>query len=278
MAQHFAACADALVRLDMRTGGDLLQEHGDGLGTALALERQRAGWFVAHAFCSLGGVAVFDAPLSPELVFRAAGRPAFRETFGRNPYRKNNMLQKQPFSNSSMEKPMAFQQKENARNLILTFVLTLVLAAVPASAVLAQDSDASAGDKSAAEPAQPKPEKKPLDRSGKPRHGKASYYARSFAGKKMADGTPMNPEANIAASRTLPLGTKAEVTNLENGKSEVVEIRDRGPYVDGRIVDVSPKVADKLEIRKQGVAPVVVTPIEVPQSDGGGRTESSAKK
>jgi rare lipoprotein A len=107
-----------------------------------------------------------------------------------------------------------------------------------------------------------------LDRSGKARKGKASYYARSFAGKKMADGTPMNPNANIAASRTLPLGTKAQVTNLENGRSAVVEIRDRGPYVDGRIVDLSPKVAKKLQMVDDGVAPVVVEPIAVPQADG----------
>lgn len=112
-----------------------------------------------------------------------------------------------------------------------------------------------------------------VDRSGKPRRGKASYYARSFAGKKMADGTPMNPNANIAASRTLPLGTTARVTNLENGKSSVVEIRDRGPYVDGRIVDLSPKVAKKLDMIEDGVAPVVVTPLSIPGQEGGGTTD-----
>lgn len=84
----------------------------------------------------------------------------------------------------------------------------------------------------------------------------------------MADGTPMNPKADIAASKTLPLGTKARVTNLENGKSATVTIRDRGPYVAGRIVDVSPKVAEKLDMKEAGVAPVVVAPIAVPQADG----------
>ena len=118
-------------------------------------------------------------------------------------------------------------------------------------------------------------QKKPLDRSGKVRHGKASYYGKQFHGRKMADGPRMNPHANIAASRTLPLGTKARVTNLENGKSEVVEIRDRGPYVDGRIVDVSPKVADKLEMKQQGVAPVEVKPIEVPQKDGSVKVDAA---
>jgi rare lipoprotein A len=107
-----------------------------------------------------------------------------------------------------------------------------------------------------------------LDLSGKARRGKASYYARKFHGRKMADGTRMNPNASVAASKTLPLGTKAEIVNLESGKKAVVEIRDRGPYVKDRIVDVTPKVADKLDMKEDGVAPVEVKPIEVPQPDG----------
>jgi len=107
-----------------------------------------------------------------------------------------------------------------------------------------------------------------LDRSGKPRKGKASYYGQKFYSKKMADGTSMNPQSDAAASKTLPLGTKARVTNLENGKNEVVEIRDRGPYVKDRIVDVSPKTADKLGLKENGTAPVEVKPVEVPQADG----------
>lgn len=127
--------------------------------------------------------------------------------------------------------------------------------------------------KSAARPGAAKVARKPLlDHSGKARHGNASYYARKFQGKKMADGTRMNPNANIAASKTLPLGTTARITNLESGKSEVVEIRDRGPYVGGRIVDVSPKVAEKLEMKEDGVAPVVVKPITVPLPDGSVKT------
>ncbi|WP_321795163.1 septal ring lytic transglycosylase RlpA family protein [Caballeronia sp. J97] len=116
-----------------------------------------------------------------------------------------------------------------------------------------------------------------LDRSGKPRKGEASYYGRNFYKKKMADGTHMNPQSNAAASKTLPLGTKARVTNLDNGNSEVVEIRDRGPYVKDRIVDVSPKTADKLGIRKDGTAPVEVKPIEVPQPDGTVKPDTAAR-
>lgn len=84
----------------------------------------------------------------------------------------------------------------------------------------------------------------------------------------MADGTPMNPASNAAASKTLPLGTKAEVVNLDNGKSAVVEIRDRGPHIDGRIVDLTPTTARQLDIMEKGVATVQVTPLEVPQPDG----------
>ncbi|TFZ05967.1 septal ring lytic transglycosylase RlpA family protein [Ramlibacter henchirensis] len=108
-----------------------------------------------------------------------------------------------------------------------------------------------------------------LDHSGQRQVGKASFYANRFAGRKMADGTPMDPKDDNAASKTLPLGTKAKVTNLETGRSAVVTIQDRGPYVDGRIVDLSPATAEKIGLsREEGLAPVEVAPITVPQPDG----------
>jgi rare lipoprotein A len=108
-----------------------------------------------------------------------------------------------------------------------------------------------------------------LDRSGDKRRGKASFYARMFSGRKMADGTPMQPQSNNAASKTLPLGTTAKVTNLETGQSAVVTIRDRGPYIQGRIVDLSPSTAKQIGIdHKKGVARVEVAPILVPLPDG----------
>jgi len=79
----------------------------------------------------------------------------------------------------------------------------------------------------------------------------------------------MNPGGNNAASRTLPLGTVAKVTNVATGKSAVVKIEDRGPYIKGRIVDLSPSTARKIGITPQvGVAKVVVAPIAVPLPDG----------
>jgi rare lipoprotein A len=79
----------------------------------------------------------------------------------------------------------------------------------------------------------------------------------------------MNPRSNNAASRTLPLGTVAKVTDVATGKSAVVKIEDRGPYIKGRIVDLSPATARTIGITPHvGVAKVVVAPIAVPLPNG----------
>jgi rare lipoprotein A len=112
------------------------------------------------------------------------------------------------------------------------------------------------------QPARPRPQ---VDRSGRRRIGKASVYASKFNGRKMADGTRMDPQDDNAASKTLPLGSTAKVTNLQTGQSAVVTIRDRGPHVPGRIVDLSPATAEKVGIdRRQGVSKVEVAPIALP--------------
>ena len=96
----------------------------------------------------------------------------------------------------------------------------------------------------------------------KPQVGKASIYARKFAGRRMANGDRMDPKADNAASKTLPLGSRARVTNLDTGKSAVVTIEDRGPFVRGRIVDLSPATAAQIGLtHKEGLAPVEVVPI-----------------
>ena len=121
-----------------------------------------------------------------------------------------------------------------------------------------------------ARPVRLSPERRPqLDRTGRKRYGRASIYAPMFAGRKMADGTRMRPTGNDAASRTLPLGTTAKVTNLATGKSAVVTIHDRGPYIAGRIVDLSPATARHIGLdRRTGVTQVVVAPIVVPMRNG----------
>ena len=115
----------------------------------------------------------------------------------------------------------------------------------------------------------PSPAPRRPDLSGSTRFGIASFYAKEFAHRKMADGIKMNPHGDNAASKTLPLGTTAKVTDMETGKSAVVSIQDRGPYVKGRIVDLSPATARKIGItRKHGIAKVTVAPILVPLPDG----------
>jgi rare lipoprotein A len=83
-------------------------------------------------------------------------------------------------------------------------------------------------------------------------------------GTKTAGGAPAKDGKLTAASKSLPLGTKAKVTNVETGKSVKVTVTDRGPYKKGRIIDVSRKAAVKLGMKDDGVAPVKVTPLKVP--------------
>ena len=116
-----------------------------------------------------------------------------------------------------------------------------------------------------------------VDYSGRVQRGKASYYGPQFTGRRMANGKRFDPRSNAAASKTLPLGTTARVTNLRNGRSARVRVEDRGPKPPGRITDVTPKVADDLGMRRQGVAPVEVAPLAVPQPDGSVRPGAGAE-
>jgi rare lipoprotein A len=88
--------------------------------------------------------------------------------------------------------------------------------------------------------------------SGWSDEGMISYYADKFHGRKTASGQRFDKNAFTAAHRSLPFGTKVEVTNLSNGKSVVVEINDRGPYAEGRILDLSPAAARKLGMLGKG--------------------------
>jgi rare lipoprotein A len=103
-----------------------------------------------------------------------------------------------------------------------------------------------------------------VDRSGRKQKGAASYYGKHFSHKKTASGEPLDPNKKTAASKTLPIGTKATVTNTENGKSTEVVVTDRGPYAKDRIIDVTRKAADELGMKKDGVTQVEVKPVEVP--------------
>jgi len=82
--------------------------------------------------------------------------------------------------------------------------------------------------------------------------GEASYYHDSLAGNPTASGAPYRPEALTAAHRRLPLGTRVRVTNLDNGRSVVVEVNDRGPFAKGRVIDLSRAAASRLGMIHRG--------------------------
>ena len=84
--------------------------------------------------------------------------------------------------------------------------------------------------------------------------GIASFYGKDFHGHLAADGQPFNMNALTAAHRNLPFGTKLQVTNLGNGRSVVVRVSDRGPYVSGRVLDLSYGAACALDMVRNGTA------------------------
>jgi rare lipoprotein A len=139
--------------------------------------------------------------------------------------------------------------------LAVTVVATLVVAGT--TACVADGGDGGGKQARAEAPAAP------------PQRGEASYYHPNLDGHRMANGERFDAASNSAAHRSLPLGTDARVTNLETGRSANVTIKDRGPYVRGRIIDVSPAMASRLGMRESGTAPVVVTPTDIP-GDGRG--------
>ncbi len=88
--------------------------------------------------------------------------------------------------------------------------------------------------------------------------GMASWYGGDFHNKRTANGEKYNMNDYTAAHRTLPMPCMVKITNLENGKSVKVRINDRGPFAKNRIIDVSKKVAKKLDFHEQGTTRVKV--------------------
>lgn len=138
----------------------------------------------------------------------------------------------------------------------LTILFAVAIAVVLPTPALAQDNAAE----QAAGPGK--------SRSvSKKQVGEASIYGEKFFNKKMADGERMDPHDDNAAHKTLPLGTKAKVTNLETGESTTVTIQDRGPFVKGRIIDLPPGKAEEIGLTlEEGVARVRVEPVKLPKT------------
>ena len=94
--------------------------------------------------------------------------------------------------------------------------------------------------------------------------GLASWYGRESEGRLTASGQSFNPRNLTAAHKTLPLGTVVRVTNLSTGKAVKVRVNDRGPFIGGRILDLSAAAGETLKMRKHGV---VLVRVEVFPSD-----------
>lgn len=106
------------------------------------------------------------------------------------------------------------------------------------------------------------PSSKAVDEKSRWSKGTASYYADSFEGKATASGEPYRSKKLTAAHRTLPFGTKVLVERIDNGKSVVVTINDRGPFVKGRIIDLSFQAAKLLSMQTSGTAEVRITKVQ----------------
>ena len=102
------------------------------------------------------------------------------------------------------------------------------------------------------ESAKPPIEKTPPAQAKLPQTGEASWYGAQHQGKRTASGEIFDQRLFTAAHRTLPFGSKIKVTNLANGKSVEVEINDRGPFVEDRIIDLSQAAAKALEMLQSG--------------------------
>jgi rare lipoprotein A len=101
-----------------------------------------------------------------------------------------------------------------------------------------------------------------VDPHGYDKAGVASYYGAKHHGKRTASGERFNQHGLTAAHRQLPFGTRVKITNLNNDRSCVVRINDRGPYSRGRLIDVSREAAEQLGMLRSGTAKVRVQALD----------------
>ena len=109
------------------------------------------------------------------------------------------------------------------------------------------------------------------DHTGFVQDGTASWYGPDFHGKRTSNGEIYNMYAMTAAHKTLPLGTYVRVHNMANGREAVVRINDRGPFVKGRIIDLSYAAAKQLGVVGPGTAPVRIEALGYRQTEGNGQ-------
>jgi rare lipoprotein A len=153
---------------------------------------------------------------------------------------------------------MILQRITSDARSIASGLLMLCSALTQAKAQVASDGDTQSAPVEATAADTAKKDTEPGDVVVR-QHGVASWYGRSWRGRRTASGTPFNDRAMTAAHLWLPFETLARVTHVENGRWVEVVVNDRGPYHSGRIIDLSAKAAEALGIKECGTAEVVVS-------------------
>lgn len=149
-------------------------------------------------------------------------------------------------------KRLRYGKKFPKSRFVMKRIVTVLLLAVLSTSLLSSCATGSSAT------AKHKPTKEEWNVSTV-QHGKASWYSiKTNYGTRTASGERLSNTASTAAHKTLPMGTLVRVTNVANGKSEVVRINDRGPYTKGRIIDVTVGCAERLGFYSRGVVPVKV--------------------
>ena len=130
----------------------------------------------------------------------------------------------------------------------------------------------------APQPAQLQQEQTPQEQSKTVQVGDASWYGPGFHGRETSSGEIYDQNKLTAAHPTLPEGSQVKVTNMETGKSVQLKVNDRGPYIEGRIIDVSKKAAEVLEMTEEGVVKVKVKVLSRPDQSQNRDKENSGQK
>ena len=154
-------------------------------------------------------------------------------------------------------RPLRLRHKSYIASCVLGFLLAGCAARTPVATRQPPPSQPMATAAATPPPAPPKRDTNPPpSSSGRTEEGNASWYGAQFNGRKSSNGETYDMYKMTAAHRTLPFETMVRVTNLNNGKSTVVRITDRGPFVGGRIIDLSLAAAREIESVGPGVVPV----------------------
>ncbi len=147
--------------------------------------------------------------------------------------------------------------------LFIHFIIMLVICSCsPAPRYNSESGKIKSYAGSGADVSKKKAKKNNFDKNKTIYRGVSSYYGPNFHGKLTANGEVYDMYGLTAAHKEMPLNTVARVTNLDNGKSLILRINDRGPYIDGRILDCSYGAAKKLEFINEGTANVEIKVIE----------------